>query len=433
MGLLPVAFIVGMESGSFAFHNGGVGACEACHSMHSSYQGSSDNPLAGSYLLKGQDSSSTCLNCHSQPGDIGPTTYHIGTPVNEVNQPGMFPKQLTPGGDFGWLNKTFSWYTSPTSLQASSPGERHGHNIVAADFLYDADGANTIAPGGTYPSSSLSCISCHDPHGKYRRNWDGSITTTGTPIVNSGSFASSPDPNSAFSVGVYRLLGGQGYLPKSLIGGFAFLSDPPPAVAPDKPNRSEAITQTRVAYGSYSNGAGMSEWCKNCHPNMHTAVFPGPSNVIHATGKLVQPYLDNYNKYIQTGAIMTSPTFTPYLSLVPFEEGTADYTTLKSHAKTDDTWLAGPDSQSQITCLTCHRAHASGWDGIMRWNTKTDYLVYNQSYAQAGQVYQPYGQGRTEAEARQAYYDRPSPIQGGTTFAPLQDTLCNKCHIGVYP
>jgi hypothetical protein len=163
---------------------------------------------------------------------------------------------------------------------------------------------------------------------------------------------------------------------------------------------------------------------------MHTAAFPGHAGLIHATGKLVQPYLDTYNKYIKTGVIMTSPTSTPYLSLVPFEEGTADYTTLKAHARTDDMWLAGPDSQSQISCLTCHRAHASGWDGIMRWNTRTDYLVYNKSYAQAGQVYQPYGQGRTEAEARQAYYDRPSPLQGGTTFAPLQDSLCHKCHTG---
>ncbi len=431
-GLLPMAIFFGMESRTVAFHNGGVGACEACHSMHN-VQGSTVSPLAASYLLKGQDASSTCLNCHQQAGLVVPTAYFISTPVNEVNQPGMFPKQLTPGGDFGWLNKTFSWYASPTTSLATSPGERHGHNIVAADYLYEADVTNTIAPGGSYPSASLSCTSCHDPHGKYRRNWDGSITTTGTPIAHSGSFASSPDPNSFFSVGVYRLLGGQGYLPKSLTGAFAFQYNPPPAVAPDKPNRSEATTQTRVAYGSYGDGTGMSEWCRNCHPNMHTAAYPGASNLIHATGKLVQPYRDNYNKYIQTGVVMTSPTATPYLSLVPFEEGTADYTTLKAHARTDNTWLAGPDSQSQITCLTCHRAHASGWDGIMRWNSVTSYIVYNSSYSQQGQAYQPYGQGRMETEARQAYYDRPSPAQGGTVFAPLEDSLCNKCHIGVYP
>jgi len=64
----------------------------------------------------------------------------------------------------------------------------------------------------------------------------------------------------------------------------------------------------------------------------------------------------------------------------------------------------------------------------MRWNAETNYIVYNGFYAQEGQPEQPYGQGRSEAEAVRAYYDRPA-----TKFAPSQDSLCNKCHIGVYP
>jgi hypothetical protein len=218
------------------------------------------------------------------------------------------------------------------------------------------------------------------------------------------------------------MLAGRGYLPVSLskVGAMAFSYDSPAAVAPDKPNRSEAVTQTRVAYGT-----GMSEWCRNCHSNIHIYAYPGTSSLIHATGQLVQPYMDNYNKYVQTGVIATSPTATPYLSLVPFEEGTSDYTVLKSHANTDDSWLAGPDrTNAQVMCLSCHRAHASGWDGIMRWNTKSDFITYNGSY-----IGNPdYAQGRTEAETQQAYYGRPA-----SKFAFNQDSLCNKCHIGVYP
>lgn len=394
--------------------------------MHNSFQGYAvPGPVSNAYLLRQQDASSTCLYCHQQAGDIGPTTYHVSTPVNEL-VPGIPPKQLTPGGDFGWLNKIYSWSPGSSVPTMFSRGERHGHNIVAQDFLYDADLTYTTAPGGSYPSNRLSCTSCHDPHGKYRRNSDGSITITGKPIINSGSFASSPNPDFTVSVGAYRMLGGQNYLPKSLVGGFAFVYDPPAAVAPDMPNRSEAVTQTRVAYGT-----GMSEWCKNCHLNMHTAAYPGSTNLLHPAGssaKLGTVKADNYNKYIKTGALSGLPD-TSYLSLVPFEEGTSDYATLKAHAKTDDTWLAGPDStNSQVMCLTCHRAHASGWDGITRWNTTTDYIVYNGFYSQEGQLYQPYGQGRSEAEAAQAYYNRPAG-----KFALNQDTLCNKCHIGVYP
>jgi hypothetical protein len=74
-------------------------------------------------------------------------------------------------------------------------------------------------------------------------------------------------------------------------------------------------------------------------------------------------------------------------------------------------------------CLTCHRAHAAGWDSALRWNNKSRYIVYNGKYDQSGALYQPYGQGRSAAEAQKAYYDIPS-----TTFATRQDILCYKCH-----
>jgi hypothetical protein len=432
MGLLAVAFILGPERDAAAFHSGGVGPCEGCHTMHNTDGGAlvSGKPLARAYLLREQDPSSTCLYCHQHAGDSGPTSYHISTPINELLQ-GMPPKQLSPGGDFGWLNKTYTWLVSagvPTAYY--SKGERHGHNIVASDFLYDADGTYPVAPGGSYPAGSLACTSCHDPHGTYRRNADGSTTTTGLPIASSGSFASSPGPDSIKSVGVYRLLGGRNYQPKSLAGNYAFVYDPPAAVAPNAANRTETATQTRVAYGT-----GMSEWCRNCHPNMHTIVYPGNTNLLHAAGNTITfggAKADNYNKYIKTGDLSGVSTAS-YLSLVPFEEGTADYVALKAHAKTDDSYLVGPDAASQVMCLSCHRAHASGWDGIMRWNAETSLIVSNGtvsagSYAQEMQMYQPYGQGRTEIEALRAYYNRPE-----AKFAPNQDTLCNKCHIGVFP
>ncbi len=421
-GLFTTALIIiGLESASTAFHDGGVASCVGCHSIH----GTDILSISGPSLLREQDASSTCLFCHQQPGDSGPTDYHISTSFSELPL-GVPPKQLTPGGDFGWLKKTYSWVPGPSLPPASSRGERHGHNIVAADFLYDADSTYSAAPGGTYPSGGLSCISCHDPHGKYRRNFDGSISTTWSPIIGSGSFASSPAPEANKAVGVYRLLGGKGYLPKSLTGGFAFVNDPPAAVAPDTYNRSEAATQTRVAYG-----AGMSEWCINCHPDMQSGGMGGGGMMGHhiagSTAKLGAVKADNYSKYIKTGDL-SGLWATSYLSLVPFEEGTTNYLTLKSHAKTDDSVLTGPDgSTSQVMCLTCHRAHASGWDHITKWNTGTDYVEYNGYYSQEGQAYQPYGQGRTEAEATRAYYDRPEG-----KFALNQDALCNKCHNGVY-
>ena len=87
------------------------------------------------------------------------------------------------------------------------------------DFGYTADKILTVAPGGAYPREKLACSSCHDPHGRYRRFADGSFATTGLPIVGSGSYNSSAAPTAnVYAVGAYRILGGQGYPPKSTPG-----------------------------------------------------------------------------------------------------------------------------------------------------------------------------------------------------------------------
>lgn len=403
---------------ALAFHDGSSGSCDACHTMH---QAAGD----AKSLLKASDTASICLNCHEQPGDIGPTTYHVSTSSNDM-QPGKPPRQLSPAGDFGWLKKNYSWLPDQTNPAAYSYGDRHGHNIVARDYLYTADMISAAAPGGSYPSASLSCISCHDPHGKYRRNADGSISTEGNPILGSGSSASSDEPRPGSSVGVYRMLAGRNYQPRYLEGSHAFAYDPPAAIAPADYNRSEAVTRTRVAYG-----AGMSEWCRNCHEQMHTTFYPGIANLIHVSGEMAylgSVYAAVYNAYVKTGDL-SGQAATSYFSLVPFEEGIRDYPTLKLHANSDGSYRSGPDGvSSKVMCLTCHRAHASAWDGATRWNTKTPYVVYGGMYSQQGQAYQPYGQGRTEEEALRAYYDIPA-----NEFAADQTKLCNKCHTGSEP
>jgi hypothetical protein len=375
--------------------------------------------MTNRYLLRGSDAGSTCLHCHQQSGDIGPTSYHVSTPQSEI-PPGIPPKQLTPAGDFGWLRKTFTWVPALGSPLEYSYGDNHGHNIIAQDYGYFQDALLTAAPGGTYQSAILTCISCHDPHGRYRRNQDGSITTTGRPIRDSGSSVASPDPDSQTSVGSYRMLGGVGYYPKSIGSGVAFLNKPPAALVPETYNRSEAQAMTRAAYGS-----GMSEWCGNCHAAIHDR-SDEPLRHPHGPGDgelRRDDILTHYNRYVKTGDLSGTEA-TAYLSLVPFEIGTSNYATLKNIVIMTPT--KGPsdvDGISQVSCLTCHRAHASGWDNMTRWNTRSAYVVNNGNYSQEGQAYQPYGQGRSELEALRAMYDIPA-----NTFAAFQDTLCHKCH-----
>lgn len=300
----------------------------------------------------------------------------------------MPPSQLTPGGDFGYLKKSYSW-KSPTGQIEVSPGEKHGHNIVAEDYGYEADGKNIATPRGIYPGDKLSCISCHDPHGK---------------------IASAADVG-----GAYRMLGGSGYKSSSAPG-LVFNIDPPVAVVPRDYNRSEAETDTRVAYGK-----GMSEWCSNCHTGGCAGNYGHP---VCGSARFTMEIISNYNAYVKSGDI-NGRADASYTSLAPFEEGTDDAALLALHAKNDGSYARGPDYRSVVMCLTCHRAHASAWDHITRWNMSTEFIVHNGTYPGINNnAPAQYAQGRTLAETQRAFYERPS-----SRFAAYQRSLCNKCHL----
>ena len=423
--LLSVLIIIGPTSIGQAFHAGGTGECQGCHTMHYTKGGqqgaakattSSKNP----FLLKGPDPSSTCLACHMAPGGTSrPTGHYVSTNDADMTA-GVPPSQLTPGGDFGWLKKSYSWGVGSTRTFFSA-AESHGHNIVASAFNYVPDTKNVAAPQGIYPSDQLSCVSCHDPHGKYRRLADGSIGTSGAPVFASGTYNQSPNPDSTGAVGVYRLLAGKGYQPRYLTGGYPFIADPPAAVAPVGYNREESSVDTRVAYGK-----GMSEWCENCHSN---TTKDNSGSAKHPSGnlrKLSRAVINHYNSYISSGNT-SGDASSSYTSMVPFEMGTNDYTVLKNTANSDGSNRSGPDTgkgNPNVMCLSCHRAHASGWDGIARWNMKSEFLVYKGVYPgiDNGSLLEM-AQGRSVAEVQKTFYGRPS-----TLYASYQRSLCNKCH-----
>jgi predicted CXXCH cytochrome family protein len=395
-----------------AFHEGGAGECDGCHTIHSAASGSS-------FLLTARDPSSVCLTCHAD------TVQRPYTVMTTGLMQGLPPLNYTPGGDFGWLRKTYQWIDAK-GLPQTSRGDSHGHNVVAADFGLFPDTQHQFAPGGTYASDKLACISCHDPHGAYRiTDTAGTVSRSGAPIRTSGSYtagATVEEPTATSSVGVYRLLGGAGYQYRSS-GQLAFSASPPVAVAPPAYNRSERTTQVRVAYG-----AGMVDWCSNCHGAFHTAFAPG--NLLHPTGaagRLSATVSKVYNSYVKTGDL-TGMASSSYSSLVPFEEGTPNRASLAPHARSDLSASAGPQTGLEnVSCLTCHRAHASGWDHAMRWNQKTEYIAAAGQWpgVDAGGVAATavLAQGRTTAETRGAMYDREP-----TAYTSFQNSLCNKCH-----
>jgi hypothetical protein len=407
---------IGLSGMAYAFHDGGVAYCEGCHTMHNSSGGAAVTTKGGAsqfqgvnYLLKGSDQSSTCLNCHS-----GATlsSYHVYTTGTLT---GVGPANYTPGGDFAWLTKS---YAAASDLHSTAvPGERHGHNIIANDFSLLPDVTLTKAPGGSYSANNLMCISCHDPHPSARIDSNNNIVRRALgsavpPIYSSGSYGAAPTATEA--VGVYRLLGASGYVPKSYAGGPTFANDPPIAVAPKSYNKKETSADIRVAYGK-----GMSEWCANCHTSIHADNVS--SNFIHPASNvaLLKGAVDiaaNYNAYVKSGDL-TGNQATSYTSMVPYEEGSSDRAFLLGQT----TKTTGPITGTEnVMCLTCHRAHASGFRSMTRWNNDTEFITEASIYlvsTAAGTM--------NATEYLAAMYDRPPTA---SMFATYQRSLCNKCH-----
>ncbi|GFO70404.1 cytochrome c [Geomonas limicola] len=424
-------FTLATAGSALAFHSGGVAECEGCHSMHNSLEGSANvtgmaQYQSGPYLLKAQDQSGACLNCHNSADTVG-SGYHISTDGSLVGQTLQGPVELTPGGDFAWLKMTTTGKIRGSAT--TWEGDRHGHNIVAVDYGYTADKTLTAAPGGTYPAASLACSSCHDPHGRYRRFADGSMASTGLPIFNSGSYTNSNAPISGVSaVGVYRLLAGVGYQPKSLAGSFAFVNPSPSAVAPSTYNATTNTTAAgvadRVAYGS-----GMSEYCANCHTSMHNDTYTsGTKGLVHPAGngaKLTAPIAANYAAYVSSG-IMTG-TGAGYSAMAPFETGNgntlADITALKAFQAAP----TAPTTSQNVLCLSCHRAHASGFESMARYYLGNEFMTIadstNAASYDTSTTENKINQGYTVAQQQNAYNGRPASV-----FGPWARNYCNKCH-----
>jgi hypothetical protein len=443
-----VVCAIGLGGTAFAFHSGGVADCAGCHAMHNTPNptvtgGAPGSATGGPMLLTGTDQSSTCLNCHANPS-IG--SYHVMTwPFSGGTNPSSIPVNRNPGGDFAWLLMNFS-YSSHGST-TSNPGGGHGHNIIAADYGMTNLSGYATAPGGTFSSTSLYCNSCHDPHNKMRRDSTGAIQnmlgniTAALPIIGSGSYPTSVPgigtagvqaPGTNQAVGVYRLLAGYATYTAAAVqipyGGV------PMAIAPSTYNQTEATNQVRVAYGVGSGGNQQpwGAWCATCH----TAFLNGSGSHYHpvdASAVLSSgTEQTNYNNYVSSGN-MTGSIATAYLSLVPFMTGSNSVVTLAGLADNTGTVTAakaGAGSSDQASCLSCHRAHASGWRDALRWNPEGEFITY---VTTAGAAVWPgtdttasnpsYADGMLSTQVRAAYYDRPV-----TVFGAFQRSLCNKCH-----
>jgi hypothetical protein len=171
---------------------------------------------------------------------------------------------------------------------------------------------------------------------------------------------------------------------------------------------------TRVVYGT-----GMSEWCANCHGGIHltTGYTSGQAGLKHPAGNTATlgAIADNYNAYVKSGDL-SGTIATSYNSLVPYEEQSTNLADMLTRAKIDNSALSGPESSMTVTCLSCHRAHASGFASMLRYDISEPLIT------DAAGTFSPRS-GYTDTDLEAAYYGRNAAY-----FGVAQRVLCNKCH-----
>ena len=258
---------------------------------------------------------------------------------------------LNPGTDYGGGNFIFLLEDNLNDGHggATSPiaGDAAGHNLDAPGYGLASDATLGSSPGGAFPASQLGCSSCHDPHGNEN----------------------------------FRLLFGNGQQAQD--GLFTYTTAAPLAAGKSIHGGGE----TDASHTAYLSG--MSAWCGNCHGDFHN----NSTDLVHPSGMAMGASVaTNYNLYNGTNDLLGGAAATAYLAAVPFEDP----------ANTTSS-TAGPTGTSQVSCMTCHRAHATSAPNAGRWDFSVTLL--DEDGLESGSYAIPH------------------------SFDANQRSLCNKCHV----
>lgn len=332
------------------------GPCSDCHTMHNSQDAA---PMAREFTGSGYESRSDpvpsllvtdCVGCHSSlDGSTwrdsvtgAPIVLSTSEPTFGASADGGATNQGLAAGNFYWVGQS----------------DANGHNILTAD-----------ATLGTAPGSAVSCggDSCHD---NLNRPYTGSgflngrtacqgchmVSGDAEPSVHGWHHKDDAGPVIASgSQGWYRFLAGH----KDGDGhGVSGIEDDDWERSVSASDHNEYLggagdkTDTR---GMAAEGNTMSGFCSGCHGNFHeqNAVVGGSSPWIRHPSDAVIPATGEYAGYVSYDPL--APVARPSLG------GAASAAV-----------VPGTD---MVMCLSCHRAHASPYRKMMRWDYHSDDLA----------------------------------------------------------
>jgi len=363
--LIMIAFVVGLVFTLTGYAIAITGQCSNCHTMHDSQGGANlgDQGAQERLLIAG------CAGCHTtdetgQTASSGaPAVLHSGGTTNNRTGPGA----TNAGGDFYWVKAGY---------------DAKGHNV--ADFSdVSQDGTIGLTPPGWDPSatsgfsfgqvaggesswsSQLTCAGkygCHGNHtattsldaisGAHHNNADtgGGITATSASVADQ-------------IYNSYRFLAGIKGLEDANWEWSATSSTHNEYFGRNDTNTERDDDET----DSYAYTDTISFLCAECHGHFHSridsdATFGAPW-VRHPTDILL-PNSGEFDDYNSDNGDNTPGS---YSLDVPVARPAVPTNAQGSSATIDLTDTTGVTG-AIVMCLSCHRAHGSEYDDLLRFD-----------------------------------------------------------------
>ncbi len=315
------------------------GSCANCHTMHNSQAGTPmayTVDLAGTVTMQATPNSALlstdCIGCHQGTNNgANLTPFVLDTNAEPTYGDTGTTGNSLAGGNFYWL----------------SSDDRHGHNVLGisnsdAKLVFTPPGAN----GGAAMAGQITCAGtngCHGDaavasqtlavHGSHHGN-DATIWKDGSSIVNSYRFL---DGVKGFGAADYE------YQPTVADHNIYFGVD-----------RSNELD---TAAGS------VSALCARCHGDFHNGSGNLSDGVVGNSVWLRHPIDYDMSHAVSSSEYGTYNTDKSYSVVSPVA------TSVVSTTPDQNVLSAGVDD-AIVMCLSCHRAHGTPNDAILRWNYK---------------------------------------------------------------
>lgn len=329
------------------------GNCSNCHTMHNSQDGSHMQYLApGETDTSPKDSllRGTCLGCHSATDGTTWQDGISGAPVvfNSV-EPTYNAVRGLSAGNFYWVQ------TEDTK----------GHNVFASNPENTLN--PVVAPGDT-GQSSCGTENCHaNIHGTVAgAGFDGRQGCTKCHMIGSGTIAkgyhhlddTGPVIDSA-SEGWFRFLDGH----QSGAGfGVAGIEDDDWQYTSSATDHNEYLgaSGSKTSAGGFSaiGENTMTAYCTGCHGNFH-----------------IEDDATAGSPWIRHPSDLVIPNSGEYASAFGASGGTGTFDPVVPVARPSLSGWTGPSgtvtlNSDMVMCLSCHRAHASPYFKMLRWDYK---------------------------------------------------------------